>query len=140
MKPCDDHPVPIDDIRVVLRALAEVRDKEFYSLWVLLTRSWREPLPKIEFRIYQVAHSADAHVVVLVEDTRPDGTEFFWGLAVTTRQDRLVIEGSVAMQTAEDAGSMVFSKSGETSDPREAASIIHGIASEVCNQRPWLAP
>jgi len=53
LSPCDDHVVSVVDIRVVLRALAEVRDKDFYALWALLTRSWPKPLPGIEFRIYQ---------------------------------------------------------------------------------------
>jgi hypothetical protein len=56
--------VPVGDNRVVLRALAEVRDTDFYDLWVLLTRTWPQPRPRIEFRIYKVAGSSDARVVV----------------------------------------------------------------------------
>jgi hypothetical protein len=139
LSPCDDHLVSVVDIRVVFRALAEVRNKDFYSLWVLLTRSWPKPLPKIEFRIYPVAESTDTRVVVHVAATRPDGTKFDWGLAVTTWQDSLIIEGSVDMRTPGDDGSEVFSKSGETTDPEQAANLICVIASEVCSQREWLS-
>ena len=128
----------VADIRVVFRALAEARDEDFYSLWVLLTRSWPNPLPRIEFRIYQVTKSTDARVVVRVVATRPDGTDFDWGLAVTTQQDSVFIEGSVDMRTPEGDGSEVFSKSGETTDPGQAANLIRAIASEVCAQREWL--
>jgi len=139
LPPCDDHLVSVADIRVVFRALAEARNKDFYNLCVLLTRSWPKPLPKIEFRIYPVAESTDARVVVRVAATRPDGTDFDWGLAVTTQQDSLFIEGSVDMRTPEDDWSEVFSKSRETTDPEQAASLIRAIASEVCSQRQWLS-
>ncbi len=128
----------IGDVRDVLRALAEARDKEFYGLWVILTRSWPKPMPGIEFRIYQVSDSADIHVVVHVDGTRPDGTEVDWSLAVTTRQDGMIIEGSVSARTPEDDGSAIFSTSEETSDPQQAASLIRAIATEVCGQREWL--
>jgi hypothetical protein len=108
--------VPVDDIRVALRALAEVRDQAFYKLWVTLTRCWPKPLPRIEFRIYQVAGSADAHVVVVVDATHPDGAECSWGLAVTTAQNSLTIEGSVSMVQADGEGSWLFVTSRETAD------------------------
>jgi len=130
--------VPVDDIRVVLRALAEVRDQEFHGLWVTLTRCWPNPLPRIEFRIYQVAGRADAHVVVVVDGTRPDGAEFSWGLAVTTAQNSLTVEGSVSMQPADGDGSSLFRTSRETADPQQAADFIQVVAAQVCSQREWL--
>ncbi len=135
---CDDHLVPVGDVRVVLRALAEVRNGEFYRLWVTLTRCWPKPLPRIEFRIYPVAESADGHVVVVVDGTRPDGAEFNWGLTVTTRQHSLIIEGSIGMLPADGDGSELFSTSSETADPQQAADIIHAVAAEVCAHRGWL--
>jgi hypothetical protein len=130
--------VPVDDIRVVLRALAEVRDQEFYKLWVALTRCWPNPLPGIEFRIYQVAGRADAHVVLVVDGTRPDGAECSWGLTVTTAQNSLTIEGSVSMLLADEEGSSLFRTSRETPDPQQAADVIQAVAAQVCGHREWL--
>ena len=130
--------MPLDEVRAVLRALAEARDREFYELWVLLTRVWPAPLPGIGFRIYQVADSTDSRVVVHVNGTGPDGTQFTWTLAVMTSPHSLFIEGSVDMRTPEGDETEVFTKTAETSDYREAASIIRALASEVCRQRAWL--
>jgi hypothetical protein len=135
---CDDRVVPIDDVRVVLRALAEVRDKEFYPLWVLLTRSWAQPVPRIEFRIFQVAEGLDVRLVVHVCGTRPDGAELDWGIAVMTRPFGLLVEGSIDMRAPGQHGSEVFCKSHEASDPQEAADLIRSTASEVCRQRRWV--
>jgi hypothetical protein len=118
--------------------MAEARNADFYRLWVDLTHAWPDPLPKIEFRIYPVANSADAMAVVFVEGARLDGTEVNWGLSVTTRSDRLVIEGSIGVRTLADDGSEAFTRSAETQDPQQAADLIRAIASEVCARRQWL--
>jgi hypothetical protein len=139
MTTCDHRCMPVSDLRHVLRALAEVRDAEFYSLWVLLTRLWKQPLPDIEFRIYQMADSAEAHIVVCVDGTRPDGTEVNWGLTVTTADDKLIVDGSVGVRGLDSDGSEAFRTSADTSDPEQAARLIHAIAAEVCSQRKWLS-
>ena len=64
------------------------------------------------------------------DGTRPDSTEFDWGLTVTTRQDSLIIEGS-DRRTLEDDGSEVFHTSGEALGPGQAASLIPPVGNEV---------
>jgi hypothetical protein len=132
-------PVFVGDMGVVLRALAEVRADEFYGLWVLLTRSWPEPLPEIEFWITR-AGDVDVLVSLYVTGTRPDGADFNWGVSVRTRQDRLIVHGWVGRRPPTDDWSEMFDRSEETSDPQQAASLIRAIASEVCSQRQWLSP
>ncbi|MBG0823347.1 hypothetical protein HS048_21695 [Planomonospora sp. ID91781] len=129
----------IDGIRVVLRALAEVRDDEFYSLYVLASRGQPKPFPQIEFRIRQVAESADVRVVVHVEAGSPDGTRLGWALTVTTRGDLLIVEGCVEMLAPEDEQwREVFERSAKTSDPREADDLIRAFAAAICSRREWL--
>jgi hypothetical protein len=124
------------DIQRVFRALADVRDTDFYLLWVDLTRSWPEPLPRIMFRIYRIADTADeAMVVVGVEGTRGDGIGFVWSVSVTARSDHLVIEGSIETGSSAGVISEVFRRSDETQDPGRAAELVRVLAGEVCGQR-----
>jgi hypothetical protein len=132
---CHDRRMPVDDVREVLRALAEVRDANFYPLWVGLVRDWPDPLPEIEFRIYQVADSIDAVAVVAVEATRPDGTEFSWSVSLTARSADLIVEGSIDSRSSRDVISEWFSESVETQDPTQAADLIRTLAAEVCRRR-----
>jgi GTP:adenosylcobinamide-phosphate guanylyltransferase len=62
-----------EDVRAVFRALAEARDGPFLKLAVDLSYVRPRPIPSIDFRIYEVADSPDAYVVVGVEWDRPDG-------------------------------------------------------------------
>ena len=126
----------IDDIRTVLRALADIRRTDFYPLWANLLQSWPEPMPEMEFRIDQIADSTDAAAVVCVEATRPDGTEFVWGLRLITRSGNLVVESSVGFRSADGAISdLLFKRSEQSQDPSQAAHLIRTLAAEVCQLR-----
>jgi hypothetical protein len=130
----------VADIRSVLRALADVRDADFYELWVDVIRSWPEPLPEIEFRIYRVADSTDAMVVVAVEGTRPDGIEIAWALSVTAHPNDLLITGSIGARAPDGETSETFHRSEASRDPEHAAGLIRALATEVCGQRGALGP
>jgi hypothetical protein len=127
----------VDDIRTVLRALAEVRNTDFYPLWTELLRTWLpDPMPEIEFRIDQIADGADGAAVVCVGATRFDGTEFVWGLRLLTRSGNLVVESTIGTRSPDGASSdLLFKRSEQTQDPVQAADLIRTLAAEVCQRR-----
>ena len=126
----------VDSIREVLRALAEVRDGPFKSLHTDLTYRIQRPLPQINFRIYQVADSKEAYLVVGVSATRPDGEEVSWSLSIETSAGSLIVTAAVEV-SYEQGYRQVFERSESTTDSRQAASLIHAYAVEVCRERRW---
>ena len=126
----------IDSVRAILRALAEVRDGSFYSLYVDLTYRKAHPLPQIGFRIYQVANSHEAVLGVGVSVTRPDGTIVSWSLSIETSARSLDISGTVEL-TDDNGSREVFVRSAETADLQQVANLIHNVADEVCAQKHW---
>jgi hypothetical protein len=124
-------------VREVLRALAEAHGQSFYPLWVELTRRIKKPIPHIGFRIFQVADSRDAHVVVWASAIRSDGNEVSWAVAVDTRDDELVVSGEVDIQ--DDFGNRtLFSLEERTTDPARAGELVRTFAREVCARRECL--
>jgi hypothetical protein len=125
------------DVQLVFRALAEARDKDFYTLWCDLTYIWRSPLPVISFRIYQIADTADARVALWVTGTRPDRTEYTWSLGVDARSDGLTVETSIGAgsPTGPPGDDELFSRSAETGDATRAAELVRSMAAELCGQR-----
>ncbi|MBL7259379.1 hypothetical protein [Paractinoplanes lichenicola] len=119
----------VDDVRMILRALSEVRDRDFYPLWVRLTYAWPSPLPQINFRIYSVADSDDVQVSVWVSGCRPDGTDVSWGLRIRTEEDRLVVGATIS--AAEDE---LFDRSLICTDTPTTAEAIHTLAAEICGR------
>jgi len=92
---------------------------------------WAELVPPYQ----DLAANIDGWPVPSAAPGRPDRAESDWGLTVTTRQHSLVVEGSISVRTPDDDGSELFSTSGETADPQQAAHLIHTIAAEVCGHR-----
>ena len=124
----------VEGIREILRALAEARDGPFYSLWVELTYRVRHPLPRIEFRIYQAADSAETLLSVWVSATRPDGIEVGWSVGLETTPRALIIWATVDF--SDDQGSHeVLELYTETQDAGEAAAQIGVYAGTVCAER-----
>ena len=105
------------------------------SLWVDLTYTWPRPFPEIEFRIYRIADTSDAYVVVGVDATRPDGTDFNWAVSLTARADELLVRAAVESRSPDDAIAQIFARSEECHDPAQAAALIRSLAREVCGYR-----
>ncbi len=127
----------VDSLREVLRALAEVRDGPFQSLYVDLTYRFNGTIPKIEFRIYQVADSHEVLLVVRVSVVRSDGNDVDWSLSMQTSAGAMVITASVDI-LSERGYHQVFERSANTIDAQQAATLIHTFADEVCGQRRWI--
>ncbi len=135
-----------DGIRQILRALAEARDGPFYSLWLYLlerfdhlgpeVRTWLQRRPDIGFRIYQVADSDEAYLVVGASAIRKDGREITWGVSLTTREGDLLVEGTVEYGD-DDGYHPLFSREAATEDPVEAAALIGDYAKQLCEQKRW---
>src|ERR1700754_4277338 len=105
----------LDNIREVLHALSEARDGVLYSLFVDLTHLIRQPVPKIEFRIFRMSDSDEVAITVGVSGIRSDGTEVCWSLTMETRAGSLVITGCIEISV--DGGyHEVFVRSGSTTD------------------------
>ena len=124
-------------VREILRALAEVRDGPFYSLYVDLTYRIKQPVPTINFRIFQVADSHEAVLGVGVSAIRPDGADVGWSLGIETASGSLVITATVEISNKQGTHE-VFVLSADTTDPRQASTLIRTYASEVCAERHWL--
>lgn len=128
----------VGGIRAIFRALAEVRDGPFYSLWVELTYRIKHPLPGIGFRIYKVADSVEAALGVWVSAVRPDGAEVSWSVVLKTTSESIVITASVDISD-DDGTRQVFGRSADTGDAGEASTLIRVFAGEVCAKRDFLA-
>ncbi len=128
----------MSSIREVLRALAEVRDGDFYPLWIDVMRQvHKPPLPQIGFRIYQVADSSDAMVTVWVGATRSDGNDVNWGVSVQTDGDTLLVTGEISV--GDDLGSCkIFSLSDRSTDAARTAELVRHFAQEICARRECL--
>ena len=127
---------PLQAVRAVLRALADVRDGPFYRLWVDLTYLVQTPLPTIDFRIFRVADGDDAMVGVGVSMRRSDGADVGWSISVETSASALHLTSSVAV-TTDDGTLEVYSKSHTSHDTEDAVETIHAFARDVCNERSW---
>lgn len=136
-----------DGTRRLLRALAEVRDGPFYSLWIGLQKQtaaagdsretpMRHPLPGIGFRIYQCADSEEAWLVIGVSAVRRDGIEISWSVGVQTAPDTL--EVIAAIENTDDQGTSTLHEcSAAAANPHEASVLVRAYAQEICGQRQW---
>jgi hypothetical protein len=127
-----------EDLRAVLRALAEARDGPFYRLYVDLTYAWPGPYAGIGFRIYQVADSPDVLLGVSASVQRPNAPGVAWSVVLKVSPHRLSIEGAVEVD--EESGSVkeVFSLNTEAATAAEAADLVSRYSEEVCAQRAWI--
>jgi hypothetical protein len=126
----------VEIIRNILRTFADVRNGPFYSLYVNLMNHAKNPVPSIDFRIYPVAESTQAYLVVAVTGTRPDGVEVCWSISLETEQISLVI--TAAIEVSEDHGwREVFRRSAHTLDSQEASTLIRSLGREVCAELRW---
>lgn len=125
-----------DGIRLLLRALAEVRDGPFYSLWVDLTHRLQKLTPEIGFRISQVSDNENVCLGVGVTAIREDGLDVSWSVGLSTATGRLIIAGSVEI-TDDNGTREVFTRSAEAASLQKAAELIRTYASEVCAQPQW---
>jgi hypothetical protein len=114
---------PLDAVREILRAIAEVRDGSFYRLWVDLTYQIKHPIPTIGFRIYQVADSDEAILGVWVSAVLPDGAEISWSVSLHTASEDIGVETSVSI-TDDDSTREVYGQVAHTTDPGEASSLL----------------
>ena len=128
----------LDSVRTTLRTLAEVRDGPFYSLWVGLPRDNACPMPQIDFRIYQVADSADTSLSIWVSAIRADGAEVSWGVSLITTSKSFVVTALVEISDG-DTTHEVFTRSADTRNSNEASRLIHQFANEVCAELGPLA-
>jgi hypothetical protein len=133
----DTGGVAARDVRSVLRALADARDGAFYALWIELTRRWPEPTPSIGFRIFRMADTDNAHVVVSVGGTSPNGVEALWSVSVVASDEELTLEGQLEVADG-DNWSSIYRDERVVSDPSLAAESILALASAVCSQRDLL--
>ena len=123
----------VESVREILRALAEVRDGPFYSLYIELNQRIRHPAPELGFRIYKVAYNAEATLGVWLSAIRPDGAEVGWSVSLETVQGSLIVSASV--EISDDKGTRgVFAREVETKSCAEASRLIREYASEVCAQ------
>jgi len=136
-KACDTSDVSANDVRAVLRALAEARDGAFYRLWVQLTKVWPTPSPSIGFKIAKIAQGDDALAIVSVGGTRPDGLEALWSLTVAARAETLAITGEVELSHG-DSWVTSFEEHFVHHDPAVVAESIAVLAIVVCDQRQLL--
>lgn len=121
----------VESVRVILRALAEVRDGPFYSLFIELRHHIQHPAPEIGFRIYRVADSAEVTLGVWVSAIRHDGAEVNWAVSLETVQGSFIVRGSV--EISDDKGyEEVFVREADTQSCAEASELIREYASEVC--------
>lgn len=130
----------LDSVRAIMRSLAEARDGPFYGLWVAATHVWPagHPVPEIGFRIYSVAGSDDAFVVVSVSVVRPDGDLVCWSLTALASASCMEISAQVELST--DGGTEQLFQSAETAETsEEATTLIATYARQVCAQRRWLS-
>jgi hypothetical protein len=125
----------VEGIRQLLRALAEVRDGPFYSLWVDMTYRVKQPMPQFVFRIFQVNDGINAVLSVNVSAYRADGAEVSWGVGLNT-VDSLNVYGGIEIDD-KDGTREVFECSEIAASPKMAAEIIRRFAQEVCAQRHW---
>lgn len=93
-----------EDLRAVLRALAEARDGDFYRLYVDISYAWPRPFPTIAFRAFQVDKSLDVLVGGVVDGHRPDGSEVEWGVSLRASPERLTVHGGV--EITDDSGTV----------------------------------
>jgi hypothetical protein len=128
-----------DDVRAVLRALAEARDGPFYNLYVDLSYAWPGPSANIGFRIYQVGDSPDVWLGVSTSIDPPNGLGVDWSVFLRISIQRLSVEGAVEVnEDAEGNVRVVFSLNSEAATASEAASLIRRFSEEVCAQRAWI--
>jgi hypothetical protein len=127
----------LESVRHILRTLAEVRDGPFYSLWIDLGYRIKHPSPNIGFRIYRVADSAEAYLVVWVSATRADQVEVCWSVTIQTTHESLIITAGVEI-TDDNGTHQEYERTAETMDWRQACVLIRGYASEVCAERSWI--
>jgi hypothetical protein len=130
-------PTPVDGVKLVIRALAELRDGPFYGLWVDLTYLIKHPLPRIDVRVFRIGDCTDAVLGVSVSAQRADGKEVSWSLQLETATDSLLVTASVSICGDDDPYSEVFNRSASTSDVTEAVALMRRFAHEVCSERQW---
>ena len=128
----------LDSVRELLRTLAEVRDGPFYALWAKLPRHSGRPMPRFDFRIYQVADGTDASLNIGVSVTRSDFAEVSWGVSLITTPKSFVVTASVEILDGDNIQE-VFARSADTRDSREAARLIRQFADEACAELGPLA-
>jgi hypothetical protein len=121
----------LDNVREILRTLAEVRDGPFYSLYVGLTHHSVRPMPQIDFRIYKVADSAETSLHIWVSTTRTDWAEVSWGVSLTTTPKSFVVAASVEISDGDEIHE-VFARLANTQDCSEASKFLRQFANEVC--------
>lgn len=121
-----------------MRSLAEARDGSFYELWVDATHVWRAPVPDIAFRIFRVAGTDDALVVISVSAVREDGESVCWSVTALASESCMEISAQVDISTAEGTEQPFrLATTAETSE--EAVRLIADYATQVCGQRKWFS-
>jgi hypothetical protein len=127
-----------DDLRAVLRTLAEARDGPFYNLYVDLTHAWPGPSADIGFRIHKVADTTDVMLSVGASVNPPGALYVGWSVALMVEPERLTVTGMIEADEAVESTREVFKLNSEARTAEEAAELIRQYSEEVCAQRAWI--
>ena len=118
-------------VRVVLRALADVKNEQFRRLCLNLPRR------DFGFSIFQSARNDGVYVGVHASVMRDDGIDVCWSVVVEALDEAFIVQGSV--EVTDDGGSHeVFSRESGARTGAEAAGYIESFATEVCAETGWL--
>ena len=119
---------------IVLRTLAEVHDAEFHALirdfntgrteHGVTLQTWTDP-EKVHALVYAGAYS------------RTGNKDLLYSVMVLPGDEVATVVGEIELSVADTES--LFKVSVTAGEPQQIADEIRRVASEVCNQRHWLA-